>query len=211
MWIRLGFLVIVGVSLIGAGPEPAWPQPLRPTSVIDRSKGSPADVLTADEWQRVDRAVARALEWLAREQQRDGSFPTIPNGQPGVTSLCTMAFVAHGSLPGEGRYGQQLERATDFVLGCQKQNGLVALVGPDGPTVDRNLPDHEIGICAAYNHAISSLMLSEMYGMSPAERAKRIEAAIVRSLALSLAMQRWEKDRAGRSWRLAIYRRQRRH
>jgi hypothetical protein len=35
-----------------------------------------------------------------------------------------------------------------------------------------------------------------MYGMSVAERARRIEAVINRSLRLSLAMQRWHKDRA---------------
>ena len=66
-----------------------------------------------------------ALLWLASQQDADGSFPTIPNGQPGVTSLCMMAFMAHGHVPGDGRYGERLERATDYVLTCQKENGLV--------------------------------------------------------------------------------------
>jgi Prenyltransferase and squalene oxidase repeat len=159
------------------------------------AENSPANVLTADEWRRVDRAVERGLAWLAAQQQPDGSFPTIPNGQPAVTSLCMMAFVAHGNVPGDGRYGRHLERATDYVISCQKQNGLIALVGPDGPVLDRGAADSEVGICAAYNHAISSLLMSEVYGMSSAERARRIESVVDRSLRLSLAMQRWHKDR----------------
>jgi prenyltransferase beta subunit len=156
---------------------------------------TPANVLTADEWKRVDAAVKRALRWLSAQQQSDGSFRTIDNGQPGVTSLCMMAFIAHGHVPKDKQFGKQLERATDFVISCQKPNGLVTLVGPDGPEISRNL-DHEIGTCAAYNHAISSLTLSEVYGMSDADRAKRIQAAINKSLAATLKMQRWPKDRA---------------
>lgn len=157
---------------------------------------SPSDVLSAAEWKRVDAAVERALAWLAGQQQANGSFPTLETGQPGVTSLSIMAFVSHGHVPGEGRYGMQLERAIDFVLSCQKQNGLVTLLGPEGSLVNRHVPDHEIGICAAYNHAISSLVLSETYGMSRAERARRIQLTVERSLRVSLAMQRWPKDNA---------------
>jgi hypothetical protein len=198
-WLSLA----AGVSLLVVAEEPAWPQRLEFSATTnprgvqgDGARDAPADVLSAEEWQRVDRAVERALKWLAAQQQSDGSFPTLANGQPGVTSLCMMAFVSHGNVPGDGRYGEQLERATDFVLSCQKQNGLVTLIGPEGPTVDRSLPDHEIGICGAYNHAISSLVLSETYGMSRDARARRIEAAVERALRVSLAMQRWAKDRA---------------
>jgi hypothetical protein len=165
------------------------PPPIR---IADKT---PANVLTPDEWRRVEAAVSRSLKWLASQQQADGSFPTIDTGQPGVTSLCMMAFVAHGHVPGEGRYGRRLERATDYVLSCQKPNGLVTLLGPEGPRITRDI-HFEIGTCAAYNHAISSLMLSEYYGMSQAQRAKRMEGVINKSLAASLEMQRWPKDRA---------------
>jgi hypothetical protein len=54
--------------------------------------------------------------------------------------------------------------------------------------------DHEIGTCGAYNHAISSLLLCELYGMSHEDRARRIQTAINKSLAATLEMQRWPKD-----------------
>jgi hypothetical protein len=154
----------------------------------------PANVLSRHEWQYVDAAVERALQWLVTRQQPDGSFPTLATGQPGVTSLCLMAFVAHGHVPGQGRYGKNVERATDFVLSCQKQNGLVTQLGPDEPRINRAV-NHEIGASAAYNHAISSLVLSEVYGMSPPTRTRRLEQAINKSLAASLEMQSWPKDR----------------
>src|SRR5262245_20058944 len=132
---RLGFLI---VGLWMAATIDARAQPL--------AREAPSEVLSANEWQRVDPAVERALTWLAREQQPDGSFPTLDTGQPGVTSLCIMAFVSHGHVPGDGQYGKLLERAIDFALSCQKPNGLVTLLGPDGSLLDRNVPEHEIGI-----------------------------------------------------------------
>ena len=165
--------------------------PVPPTKVV--SDNTPANVLSADEWQRVDVAVNRALDWLARQQRPNGSFPTLETGQPGVTCLCMMALISHGHVPGDKRFGTRLEKATDFAISCQKPNGLVTLVGPDGPEIDRNV-DHEIGTCAAYNHAISSLTLSELYGMNDGERARRLQKVINKSLATTILMQRWPKD-----------------
>jgi hypothetical protein len=175
------------------------------TTVAAQERGdadAPTNVLTSSEWERVDEAVARALGWLASQQQQDGSFPSVEMGQPGVTCLSVMAFLAHGYLPGDGQYGQQIDQATDFVLVSQKANGILSRVGPEGSRISRNLV-HEVGEAAAYNHAISSLMLAELYGMGQTARSEKIENAVKRSLAASLEMQRWAKspaeDRGG--WR----------
>src|SRR5882672_202619 len=126
-------------------------------------------VLTADEWRRLDVAIDRALDWLVTQQRPDGSFPTIERGQPGVTSLCVLAFMAHGHTAGEGKYGQQLDRAADYITACQKQNGLITRLGPEGPRITSDVAS-AIGEPAAYNHAIGSLTLSEMYGMGQPKR-----------------------------------------
>src|SRR5688572_18687001 len=52
-----------------------------------RAAADPSDVLSAVEWRKVDAAVARALDWLAAQQEPDGSFPTRETGQPGITGL----------------------------------------------------------------------------------------------------------------------------
>src|SRR5437870_1310166 len=103
------------------------------------SDNTPANVLTPTQSRRVDAAVGRALNWLATTQQPPGSFPTLDSGKPAVPSLCTMAFIAHGHVPGKGQYGARLERATDYVISCQKQNGVVTKLGPDGSPITRQI------------------------------------------------------------------------
>jgi hypothetical protein len=196
------FVLLLAVPTLAQelSPQTTGAKAVRPSSAR-ASDSTPANVLSPGQWRRVDAAVGRALTWLAKQQQPDGSFATLDSGQPGVTSLCMMAFIAHGHVPGKGQYGTQLERAADYVLSCQKQNGLVTKVGAEGPTIDRQV-SHEIGSCAAYNHAISSLVLSEVYGMSPPNRARRLEAAIRKALAATLEMQAWPKSPADRGgWR----------
>ncbi len=155
----------------------------------------PANVLSPQEWRRVDVAVNRALIWLAAGQKPNGSFPTLDSGQPAVTCLCTMAFMAHGHMAGEGKYNKQLERATEYVIHCQKPNGLITLVGPEGAEISRDV-EHDIGVTAAYNHAISSLMLSEVYGSGKGDRSARLKKTISNSIAATLQMQRWSKERS---------------
>jgi hypothetical protein len=171
------------------------------TTANRAAENKPANVLSPEQWRRVDGAVSRALNWLANQQQPDGSFPTLDSGQPAISSLCVMAFLAHGHVPGKGPYGARLQRATDYIVSCQKPNGLVTKLGPDGSQITREV-SREIGAAAAYNHGISSLALSEVYGMSPPPRAHRLESAIRKSLSATTEMQYWPKapsDQGG--WR----------
>lgn len=155
----------------------------------------PADVLSESEWQRVNNSIDRALEWLALEQNPDGSFPTHQTGQPGVSSLCAMAFLAQGHLPDEGKYGPTMRKALDYIASCQKRNGMLAAVAPNGERISRAV-EHNIGYTVGYNHAIAGLVLSESYAMSGAERAKSIQPVIQQALDVSFEMQDWPNDLA---------------
>lgn len=135
------------------------------------------DILSAGEWKQVDRSVDNALRFLSRTQEPRGSFPTLDIGQPGVTSLVVLAFLAAGHLPGEGEYGDTLTRAIDFAAGCQKSDGLIALVEPE-PHMRLHGPTHT----GMYNHAITGLMLSEAYGMTDPDYARRIRPVIERAV-----------------------------
>ena len=161
-----------------------------------RTSETPGNVLTPAEWQAVDAAVERAVNFLISQQQADGSFPTMEHAQPGVTSLCTLALMAHGHMPGDGLAGERLDRAAQFIMSCQKPNGLITLHGPDRPQITRD-ETHEIGVAAAYNHAIASLTLCEIYGMAHSERSPQMQQVINKALAAALTMQRWQKDMPG--------------
>ena len=188
---RLHSWQIIGLTaaLLLSTAVPTWGQ------TIDRTADAATRVLTPQEWERVDAAVARALVWLAAQQQPNGSFPTLDTGQPGVTCLCMLAFMSHGHLPGEGPYGEHLKRAGEYALSCQKPNGLVTLIGPEGPQISREI-HHDIGSTCAYNHGISSLTLSELYGATPPTDSEHLKSAISLALRATLEMQRWPKDRS---------------
>lgn len=150
-------------------------------------------LLSDRQWQQVDDAVEHGLQWLASTQQPDGSFPTLPQGQPGVTSLCVLAFLSHGHLPGEGPYGDQLNRAVDYVIGCQKRNGMLSLTAPNSQRLTRNVP-YIVGSTSAYNHAISALALSETFGLQSTLASDNVQPAIRKALEVTLEMQNWPKD-----------------
>ena len=160
-----------------------------------------AQQLSEVEWATVDESIERATNWIASTQQRDGSFPSIPYGQPAVTSFGVLAMLAQGELP-EGERGQQLTRAIDYTINTQKPSGLLAVIGPGGVKISRNV-GHRVGQTAVYNHAISSLMLTEAYATTSSEQSERMRKAIERALKLTLEMQAWNKpnptDRGG--WR----------
>lgn len=102
---------------------------------------------------RVEAAVDRSLEYLAAQQQPDGSFPTGVSGKPntGVTALCLLAFMGRGHAPGRGPYRETVGRTIEFLLDSRQENGLVVRPGGNshGPM---------------YEHALATLGLIEASG-----------------------------------------------
>ncbi|NLE61910.1 MAG: terpene cyclase/mutase family protein [Planctomycetes bacterium] len=203
MVFRLAFgwiLAVAGVvAPVGDGVSEAPPgkRPQRdglsvPAAAPDR------DLLTPQQWRRSQRSVDLALAWLAARQKPDGSFPTMPLGEPGVTSLCLLAFLSQGHVPDEGRYGEVLHKGIDFVLKCQRKDGLIALSAPVDP-VEELSASHT----SNYNHAIGGLLLGESLGMCKAEQSRRVRAALDQAIAFSLRKQaepkRSARDKGG--WR----------
>lgn len=128
---------------------------------------------TGDE--RVDRATDKALEYLARTQNPDGSWHADTRGKnSGVASVAVMAFMSKGHTPGEGRYGDIINKGIDYVLGtCDPKTGFIA---PKGRGM-------------MYGHGASTLMLAEAVGMTSGEREKKIRTALDKAVKLILKAQ----------------------
>jgi hypothetical protein len=213
--------IITGLVATGGyrnGPLLTEAAPAEPAA---RESSSPRDVLTADQWKRVDGAIDRGLAYLARRQRADGAFEAPRTGQPGITSLAMLAFLSRGHVPGEGPYGAALIKATDFVLTTQREDGLLSAAEPEAAHV------HDGASHAGnYNHAITGLLLAEVYGMGPGPRQEKLAEAIRRALAFTRAQQTkpranprekggwrylrprqgWDADISVSSWQLMFYR-----
>ncbi len=170
-----------------------------PAAQSQDEPASSASVISPAERRMVDRSVDRALEWMASRQKRDGSFPTMDMGQPGITALCVQAFLTRGHLPGSGPYGDGLNSAVDFILSCQKISGLIAMIS----TTRKDSTMITASQSGMYNHAIAGIVLCEVYGVVDLYRSAKIRSAIDKALAFTQrrqsAAKRLPEDKGG--WR----------
>ncbi|HLU40162.1 MAG TPA: prenyltransferase/squalene oxidase repeat-containing protein [Planctomycetota bacterium] len=126
---------------------------------VERRDGHWSEAITLE----LRRAVDDGHRWLAEHQHADGSWHehvgyklnsnyeitdyNVPH--VGVTALGLMSFLAGGHLPGRGRYGDNIQRGLEYVLGCVNETGFIS---------DNNT--------RMYSHAFATLFLAEIYGMS---------------------------------------------
>lgn len=106
------------------------------------------------------RALDRGLEWLARRQVTSGKNRGAfghggYQGGVAVSSLAGLAFMCSGSPPGQGPFGKNIDRCTEFVTSCVQDSGFISVPG--------------IGQDNMYGHGFAMLFLSEVYGMSTQE------------------------------------------
>ncbi len=122
----------------------------------------------------MDLAIDRGLEFLARMQDRnDGSWRAHGSKNVAVSSLSIMAFLSAGHVPGEGKYGQVIEKGVSWVMSRQQQNGLIAAgAGSE-----------------MYHHGIATLMLAEVAGMTDGPLAQEIRKKLEKAVALTLRAQ----------------------
>ena len=95
-----------------------------------------------------EEALARGLAWLARHQGPEGNWTS---NDLGLVSTGMLAFLADGHLPGRGRYGENVQRAMEYVLRSAKPSGLLNISEPGR---------------AMYNHGLSTFVLGQAYGMT---------------------------------------------
>jgi hypothetical protein len=151
-----------------------------------------AAALSSQDRRLMERSVDRALAWIASQQAANGSFPTLPQAQPAITSLCVLAFLSRGHQPGLGPYGTLIDKGIDFVISCQRPDGLFSYQPPEAFHVDDGASH-----AAVYNHAIAGLMLGEVYGHVTGPRADEVKRAMEKALLFTRDLQTHPKAYAG--------------
>ena len=123
-----------------------------------------------------EEATRRGLRYLASIQNDDGSFGRGRFARHvGITALCGLAFMADGSVPGRGPYGDVVRKSLEFVLKNATETGLLAAENSHGPM---------------YGHGFATLFLGEVYGMTPEDG--RVRDALVRAVELIVNSQNEE-------------------
>ena len=136
----------------------------------------------------LERAVDQALAYLASTQDREGAWSAGFRGRnPTITALAVMAFMSAGHVPGEGKYGDVVERGINFVLRSQAPNGLIASEG-----------HYEM-----YQHGICTLMLAEAVGMCEGKQATEVRQRLEKAVQIILKAQRKSGYHKG-GWRYRV-------
>jgi hypothetical protein len=114
--------------------------------------------------QATESAVEAALRWLARHQEKDGSWTPskydCPSGNDtrcrvGCTGLALLAFLGAGYTEKSGQFAEVVKNAEQWLIKQQKASGIIAEQESGGS-----------GVSAGYNHACAALGLAEAFGMS---------------------------------------------
>ena len=92
-------------------------------------------------------AVLRALRWLKKNQNSDGSWTGDKmNVPPAMTAMALLAYLAHGETPQSPEFGATVKKAIDWFLANQDASG--HFKGHDGN--DYSQPIAAYALCEAY-------------------------------------------------------------
>lgn len=118
----------------------------------------------------------KGLQYLAKSQNKEGSWSDGSGSEPAVVGLCVAAFLAHGEDPANGPYAKTIRLGLDYILAQQDAgNGYIG--------------------SSMYNHAFATKALAESYGVVD---NPKIAPALKKAVELILSAQK--RNRYG-AWR----------
>ena len=148
---------------------------------VRRAAGIGGKTVTAD---ATERAIANGLEYLARTQKENGSYPGQYGDSAAIPALAGMAFLAKGHLPGSETYGERINRAVDYVISCADMRDSAKFQGYMGGKGNGRM----------YAHSIATLFLSEASGMVDAKRQEKIDRLLPFAVKVILDAQNQKKS-----------------
>jgi hypothetical protein len=100
-----------------------------------------------------EQAIEKGLQFLAANQLPSGAWTSLNGPNGGISSLAMLAFLATGNVPEQGKYAELLNRGLTWILSNVQPSGLI---------------HYEPGAIGGemYEHALATLVLAEVYGMT---------------------------------------------
>ena len=109
---------------------------------------------------KIDKLVARGLDWVASTQSRLGHWSANDSRYPtAMTALAGVALLSEGSTTTQGKYSKNIRLAVDYLLSRSRPNGLIG----DPARDDRY----------TYGHGYSMLFLSQVLGEEEDESRRK--------------------------------------
>lgn len=97
-------------------------------------------------------AILRALRWLKKNQNEDGSWPGAKNEPVAFTGFALLAYLGHGETPASKEFGKTVEKAINYLLNSQQ-----------GEIFGSKIP---------YRHQIATYAIAEAYTMTKIPKLK---------------------------------------
>ncbi len=160
---RMAVLLALGGALALA--QPAGTPPVTAPDAPDPAAVADEEMDDAPELtERTQTAIDRGLEFLVGAQNADGSWSREDQYAVADTALALMAFMVKAHFPGEGPYGDELDKGLNFLLRESKASA-----------------DGYLGT-SMYAHGLATLALSEVWGMSDGDRDDEVLEALRRAV-----------------------------
>jgi hypothetical protein len=124
-----------------------------------------------------EKAVKKALKWLAENQAEDGSWNSGPVHQDVSSavvqaSFCGLAFMANGYTPKSGKFAPNVRKAVEFVT--------EAMLKPDGGYADNK---NQFWNFENWRYSIGGLLLCEAYAVdNKIPRLKEVMQEVIKRL-----------------------------
>ncbi|MGE3803272.1 MAG: prenyltransferase/squalene oxidase repeat-containing protein [Gemmataceae bacterium] len=119
------------------------------------------------------KAVDKGLAWVAKHQNPDGHWDANGGNYPvSMTALGGMALLMEGSTIRDGKYADNIRKATTWLMDRAQRSGMIG--NPNNPI--------EAGRYM-YGHGFSVLFLSQVYGEEEdADRREKLEKILTRAV-----------------------------